>query len=102
MPLEWIYIKFNFNKTLTTYEEQISLIIQQGIQRPVTLWGYDCAAFVFSLSKNKVEYLMQTSEVFQLAMISYTGNIEFHLPHSKLWDCFRKQKKKCDKYTNFC
>lgn len=93
MPLEWIYIKFNFNKTLTTYEEQISLIIQQGIQRPVTLWGYDCAAFVFSLSKNKVEYLMQTSEVFQLAMISYTRNTEFHFPHSKFWDCLRKQKK---------
>lgn len=32
------------------------------------------------------------SEVFQLAMISYTGNIEFHFPHSKLWDCFRRQK----------
>lgn len=44
---------------------------------------------------------MQMSEVFQLAMISYTGNIEFHPPHSKLWDCFKKQKK-FDKYTNFC
>lgn len=92
LPQEWIYTKHKFTKTLTTFEEQISLIIQQGRQRLVTLSGYDCADIVFPLSKDKVEYLRWMSEVFQLAMISYIGNTEFHFPHSTLWDCFRKQK----------
>lgn len=61
LPLEWIYIEYKFKKTLTTYEEQISLLIQHSRQRPVILSGYDCVAIVFQLSKDNVEYLIQMS-----------------------------------------
>lgn len=63
LPLEWIYVKYGLNKTLSTHEEQIYLIIQQGRQRAITLLEYDCVAIIFPLSKDKVEYYWRSFSI---------------------------------------
>lgn len=44
------------------------------------------------LAKDHVEFLIHSSEEMQIALANFTGDILYHFPKGKLWDCFRKQQ----------
>lgn len=90
-PLERVYTKHTFSKTITTYEEMLAYIIQEG-RRCLTLTGLDCSAIIFPLPKEKAEYMCQLSEALQVSLVSFTGNFEYYNPKSKLWDYLQKQE----------
>lgn len=90
-PLEWVYTKHTFSKTIPTYEEMLAYIIQQGRQQCLTLTGLDCS-IIFPLSKEKVEYMFQLSEPLKISLVSFIGNFEYHFPQNKLWDYLQKQE----------
>lgn len=46
-PLEWIYTRHTFSKTLTTFEDMLSLLIQMGHKRSIQINGSDCASIIF-------------------------------------------------------
>lgn len=88
-PLEWIYTKHRFSKSIMPYDEQIALLIQSGRQRAIVLSGKDCGSIILPIPKEQLNYLYQMSEIFQIALVNYTGQIRYNYPKGKLWDFFK-------------
>jgi len=92
LPAEWIYTRHHFSKNITPYGIQIAYLIEQARDRAIIMTGCDIMDIIIPLSKDQFSFLLRNIEELQIALAGYVGQINYHFPKGKVWDCFRKQE----------
>ena len=74
-PLEWLHL---------SYPSLVAQLIIKGRKRRVELFGKEAANIVIPFNKDQLQFLLQNSDDWQVALIDFRGQILFHLPSNPL------------------
>jgi len=88
-PLEWIHLPVNPRKTVLSYPSLVAQLIIKGRKRSVELFGKEVANIVIPFNNDQLQFLLQNSDDWQVALIDFRGQILFHLPSSPLLHCLK-------------
>ena len=84
-PLEWLHLPVTPRKIVLSYPSLVAQLIIKRRKRSVELFGKEVANIVIPFNKDQLQFLLQHSDEWQVALIDFRGQILFHLPSSK---CF--------------
>ena len=82
-PLEWLHLPVTPRKIVLSYPSLVAQLIIKGRKRSVELFGKEVANIVIPFNKDQLQFLLQHSDEWQVALIDFRGQILFHLPSSK-------------------
>ena len=88
-PLAWIHLPENPRKTVLSYPSLVAQLIIKGRKRSVELFGKEVANIVIPFNNDQLQFLLQNSDDWQVALIDFRGQILFHLPSSPLLHCLK-------------
>jgi len=83
-PLEWLHLPVTPRKIVLSYPSLVAQLIIKRRKRSVELFGKEVANIVISFNKDQLQFLLQNSDDWQVALIDSWGQILFHLPLSPL------------------
>ena len=83
-PLEWLHLPVTPRKIVLSYPSLVAQLIIKGRKRSVELFGKEVANIVIPFNKDQLQFLLQNSDDWQVALIDSWGQILFHLPSSPL------------------
>ena len=83
-PLEWLHLPVTPRKIFLSYPSLVAQLIIKGRKRSVELFGKEVADIVIPFNKGQLQFLLQNSGDWQVALIDSRGQILFHLPSSPL------------------
>lgn len=78
--LEWIFLPHQFTKTVTTRQELLTMVIERGRSRLMALIGHEPQRIYLAITQQQVDWLLQTSQSFQLSLAVSPGRIDIHFP----------------------
>ena len=78
-PLEWLHLPVTPRKIVLSYPSLVAQLIIKGRKRNVEPFGKEVANIVIPLNKNQLQFLLQNSDDWQVALIDFRGQILFHL-----------------------
>ena len=83
-PLEWLHLPVTPGKIVLSYPSLVAQLIIKGRKRSVELFGKEVANIVIQFNNDQLQFLLQNSDDWQVALIDFRGQILFHLPSSPL------------------
>ena len=83
-PLEWLHLPLMPRKIVLSYPSFVAQLIIKGRKRSVELFGMEVANIVIPFNNDQLQFLLQNSDDWQVALIDFRGQILFHLPSSPL------------------
>ena len=83
-PFEWLHLPVTPRKIVLSYPSLVAQLIVKGRKRSVELFGKEVANIVIPFNKDQLQFLLQNSDDWQVALIDFRGQILFHLPSSPL------------------
>ena len=81
-PLEWLHLPLMPRKIVLSYPSFVAQLIIKGRKRSVELFGMEVANIVIPFNNDQLQFLLQNSDDWQVALIDFRGQILFHLPSS--------------------
>ena len=72
-------------KIILSYPSLVAQLIIKGRKRSVELFEKEVANIVIPFNKDQLQFLLQNSYDWQVALIDFSGQILFHLPSSPLF-----------------
>lgn len=85
-PIYWIHLPISLKKSLNPYFQAISDLIIIGQKQSRTLFGKDPDIIIQPYTKDQVDWLLQTTDSWPVALASFSGQIDNHYPPNKLID----------------
>lgn len=82
--IEWIFLSHHMSKTISTQHEMIALLIVKARQRLTTHAGVDLCLICLPIISVYLQWLLQQSEMFQMALADFSGQLSSHPPKHKL------------------
>ena len=79
-PLEWLHLPVTLRKIVLSYTSLVAQLIIKGRKTSVELFGKEVANIVIPFNKDQLQFLLQNSDDWQVALIDFWGQILFHLP----------------------
>ena len=83
-PLEWLHLPVTPRKIVLSYPSLVAQLIIKGRKRNVGLFGKEVANIMIPFNKDQLQFLLQNSDDWQVALIDFRGQILFHFPSSPL------------------
>ena len=83
-PLEWLHLPMTPRKIVLSYPSLVAQLIIKGRKRSVELFGKEVANIVIPFNNDQLQFLLQNSDDWKVALIDFRGQILFHLPSSPL------------------
>uniref|UniRef100_A0A8B9F1Z8 RNA-directed DNA polymerase n=1 Tax=Amazona collaria TaxID=241587 RepID=A0A8B9F1Z8_9PSIT len=83
--LEWIFLPYQFSKTIVTICEQIAHIVCRGRQRTTELTGHEPDTISLPLTKVYFQWAFQNNTELQITMTNFGGKVTPHHPPHKLF-----------------
>ena len=77
-------------KVVLSYPSLMAQLIIKGRKRSVELFGKEVANIVIPFNNDQLQFLLQNSDVWQVALIDFRGQILFHLPSSPILHFLKK------------
>ena len=71
-------------KVVLSYPSLMAQLIIKGRKRSVELFGKEVANIVIPFNNDQLQFLLQNSDVWQVVLIDFRGQILFHLPSSPI------------------
>jgi len=81
-PLEWLHLPVTPRKIVLSYLSLVTQLIIKGRKKNVELFGKEVTNIVIPFNKDQLQFLLQNSDDWQVALIDFQGQILFHLPSS--------------------
>lgn len=82
--LTWIHGKASPSKNLMPYYELVAHCIRTGRKLSTLYLGQDPATIILPYTAAEVDWLLNMCDSFSLALASFAGNIQHHLPKDKI------------------
>ena len=83
-PLECLHLLVTPRKVVLSYPSLVAQLIIKGRKRSVELFGKEVANIVIPFNNDQLQFLLQNSDVWQVVLIDFRGQILFHLPSSPI------------------
>ena len=83
-PLVWLHLPVTPGKIVLSYPSLVAQLILKERKRSVELLRKEVANIVIPFNKDQLQFLLQNSDDWQVALIDFRGQILFHLPSSPL------------------
>lgn len=85
-PLMWVHLLASPKRVLNPYYRAVSDLIMIGRDHGKRYFGKEPDIIIQPYPKEQVDWLMQATEFWPVALASYTGSIDNHYPPNKLID----------------
>ena len=82
--MEWLHLPVTPRKIFLSYPSLVAQLIIKGRKRSVELFGKQVANIVIPFNNDQLQFLLQNSDDWQVALIDFRGQILFHFPSSPL------------------
>uniref|UniRef100_A0A8I3W4Z0 Uncharacterized protein n=1 Tax=Callithrix jacchus TaxID=9483 RepID=A0A8I3W4Z0_CALJA len=83
-PLMWVHLPNTPKRVLEPYYLMVANLIIQGQTIGKEYFGYEPSVIIQPYSKEQVQWLMQTTEAWPIALASFSGQLDNHYPPHKL------------------
>lgn len=83
-PLLWIHLPASPTKILETYAILVTKLISLGREQSRQYFGKDPDRIILPYSKDQLHWLMQNTDEWPIACLSFSGIIDNHYPADKL------------------
>ena len=100
-PLMWMHLPATPKKVVEPYYQAVSDLIILGREQGRCYFGKEPDIIIQPYTKEQVNWLLQTTEFWPIALASYTGLIDNHYPPDKLIDFANQHEFVFPKVTAF-
>lgn len=83
-PLEWIHLPVTPRKTVTSSVTLVALVISKGCKHSKEIIGRDVSSIIVPYNNEQLTERFSHSEVWQILLIDFTGQILYDLPSHPL------------------
>ena len=88
--MECLHLPMTPRKVVLSYPSLMAQLIIKGRKRSVELFGKEVANIVIPFNNDQLQFLLQNSDVWQVALIDFRGQILFYLPSSPILHFLKK------------
>lgn len=85
-PLMWLHLPVSLKRVLLPYYQAVSDLIIQSRRLGKCYFGKEPDVIIQPFTKDQVDWLLQTTEAWPIAIASFSGTIDNHYPPNKLVD----------------
>lgn len=89
--LEWVFLSYQPKNTVCTRIELLANMIIKGRRRICDLTGQEPETLFVPIAQNYLDWLLATSEMFQIALAEYPGTVTNNYPSTKILPLLQNQ-----------